>query len=220
MIDLERLNNIPDFTPPIRDRALSCAIVGNSSTILEDNLGDEIDAHDVVFRCNQAIVKDFEQHVGAKLTYRMLNSHNFWATKHDWPSRQSMCEKHERFDPDFLTKISCETIIAKRDVPPSQFKKLLSQLESNGNAVLFLKLGFHNFCDAVVNGKSASSGLVCILLALRNFKDVVCYGFRFKEGEYNHYYEKIKPYDQSCHHFDREKKVMEWLQQTGAITLR
>lgn len=220
MINIPAISKLSDFKQSIEDKSASCAVVGSSSTILDDELGIEIDSHDIIIRCNQAITAGFERHVGSKTTYRMMNSHSFWATRLDWPSRQSMCNKHERFDPDFLTKIKNETIIAKRDVPPEQFQGLLKKMSANGNTTLFLNIGFHNFCDSIVHGKSASSGLVSIILAMKNFKKTTCYGFKFREGEYNHYFEKIKPYNQDCHHFMLEKDIMEWLHESGHITLR
>lgn len=219
MINLEPLISTPDFTPSIIDKPLSCAVIGNSNSLLEHEFGNEIDQHDIVFRCNQAPVQDYESHVGSKLTYRMMNSHNFWATKRDWPSRQSMCDKHAQFDPDFLTKIQDETIIVKRDVPPTEFPLLLDQMETNRNKVLFLNMKFHNLCDSYI-GRSATSGFVSIMLAIKNFGKVNCFGFRFIEGEYHHYYERIEQYDQSCHHFTKEQEIMEWLNQTGHIILK
>lgn len=220
MVDLKILAEVNDFSVRIADKSLSCAVVGSSSTILEHELGDEIDSHDIVIRCNQAQITGYEPYVGSRISYRILNSHNFWITKPDWPSRQLMVDRHEHFDPDFLYKVRDETIIAKRDVPPNQFGKLLATMESNGSHVLFLQLPFHNFCDSLVGGKSASSGIVATLLAIKNFGTVTCYGFRFVEGEYNHYYETIKPYDQSCHQFDREKQLLEQLQKTNHINLK
>ena len=77
MINLEQLFCTPDFASSIVDKSLSCAIVGNSNSLLKHEFGNEIDQHDIVFRCNQAPTQDYELHVGSKLTYRMMNSHNF-----------------------------------------------------------------------------------------------------------------------------------------------
>ena len=50
----------------------SCVIVGNSSKLLSEELGEEIDSHDFIIRFNHATVKGFEKHVGSKTTLRMV----------------------------------------------------------------------------------------------------------------------------------------------------
>ena len=52
----------------------SCALVGNSGSLLYRQYGKEIDAHDVVYRFNQAPSESWEQHVGARTTHESLNS--------------------------------------------------------------------------------------------------------------------------------------------------
>eukprot|EP00899_Mesostigma_viride_P027650 jgi/Mesvir1/806/Mv17398-RA.2 len=56
-----------------KQRFTSCAAVGNSGGLLKSKAGDAIDRHDVVLRYNDAVTKGFEQHVGSKTTFRLLN---------------------------------------------------------------------------------------------------------------------------------------------------
>ena len=53
----------------------SCVIVGNSSKLLSEELGEEIDSHDFIIRFNHATVKGFEKHVGSRTNLRMINAH-------------------------------------------------------------------------------------------------------------------------------------------------
>jgi len=56
----------------------TCAIVGNSGILKKGGYGQSINAHDVVMRINQAPVIGYEEVVGSRTTYRMLN--NKWTT--------------------------------------------------------------------------------------------------------------------------------------------
>ena len=53
-----------------------CAVVGNSGVVLLKEYGKEIDEHDAVFRLNMAPIRGFEDYVGSKTTFNMVNSHN------------------------------------------------------------------------------------------------------------------------------------------------
>lgn len=55
---------------PEEARTASCAVVGNSGSLLEHELGEEIDSHPIVIRLNDAPVKGFEKHVGSKFGFR------------------------------------------------------------------------------------------------------------------------------------------------------
>ncbi|GAQ90641.1 Glycosyl transferase containing protein [Klebsormidium nitens] len=57
-----------------RPRFGSCAIVGNSGSMLVTRRGRAIDAHDMVWRFNQAPVQGFTPYVGSKTDFEMLNS--------------------------------------------------------------------------------------------------------------------------------------------------
>ena len=58
-----------------RKRAVgTCAVIGNSGTLLHVALGHEIDAHDMVYRFNQAPTLGFEKYTGTRCTHESLNS--------------------------------------------------------------------------------------------------------------------------------------------------
>ncbi|WZN59102.1 sialyltransferase [Chloropicon roscoffensis] len=52
----------------------TCALVFNSDRLLSDVRGKAIDAHDAVFRFNNAPTEGFEGHVGSKTTYRFAQA--------------------------------------------------------------------------------------------------------------------------------------------------
>ena len=54
----------------------TCAVVGSAGLLLTQDFGEEIDAHDAIFRFNIAPAKGFERHVGSRTTIRMINRHH------------------------------------------------------------------------------------------------------------------------------------------------
>ena len=52
----------------------SCAVVSNSGVLKKSGLGSEVDAHDVVFRFNNAPTKGYQKDVGSKTSVRFTNA--------------------------------------------------------------------------------------------------------------------------------------------------
>ena len=52
----------------------TCAVIGNSGSLLHTPLGEEIDNHTMVYRFNQAPTAGFERYTGVKTTHESLNS--------------------------------------------------------------------------------------------------------------------------------------------------
>jgi len=67
---------LPDNMAVIKDHYKwdSCAVVGNGGSLLQDQLGADIDKHDLVFRFNQVPVVGYENEVGHKTSFRVLNA--------------------------------------------------------------------------------------------------------------------------------------------------
>ena len=61
----------------------SCAVVGNSGSLLHNAHGAEIDGYDTVIRFNGAPTKNFEADVGKKTTIRIQNVDNLGFHEHD-----------------------------------------------------------------------------------------------------------------------------------------
>eukprot|EP00873_Tetraselmis_striata_P045232 jgi/Tetstr1/465496/TSEL_000880.t1 len=59
----------------------TCAVVGSAKVMLGSRAGEAIDAHDVVFRSNQAPTKGFERDVGSRTDFRLVNSANAYASE-------------------------------------------------------------------------------------------------------------------------------------------
>lgn len=70
----ELLSILLPAKPPFHPRQFAtCAVVGNSGDLLKTEFGQEIDAHDAVFRDNEAPVnKKYAKHVGLKRDFRLV----------------------------------------------------------------------------------------------------------------------------------------------------
>eukprot|EP00899_Mesostigma_viride_P026236 jgi/Mesvir1/6798/Mv08999-RA.2 len=66
-------NILPKESIVGRIRWERCAVVGNSGSLLLTRFGRDIDSHDVVFRINQAPTLGYEELVGVRTTFRLLN---------------------------------------------------------------------------------------------------------------------------------------------------
>ena len=75
------------LTPKIGRDYTTCAIVGNSQTMLTASRGSEIDAHGVVVRLNNAPTLGFERFVGGRTTHRLLNG--VWTQRYGRDSIES-----------------------------------------------------------------------------------------------------------------------------------
>ncbi|RLM58762.1 hypothetical protein C2845_PM18G10150 [Panicum miliaceum] len=70
----ELLSILLPAKPPFHPRQFAtCAVVGNSGDLLKTEFGQEIDAHDAVFRDNEAPVNEkYAKHVGLKRDFRLV----------------------------------------------------------------------------------------------------------------------------------------------------
>ena len=163
----------------------SCAVVGSAGAILQKDYGKIIDKHDFVIRCNQAPTTGYEKSVGSRTDIRVINSHYFTSLK---------CKKHpERFGenfisnvkkefPDFdnnlLKKIKNEKLIIKSHVDQRIFQDVFEDIESRQNKILFLNPIYSNILSHVL-GAQATNGFLSIMLGLKYFNKVSCFGFTF-----------------------------------------
>ncbi|KAL0729880.1 hypothetical protein Bca4012_025973 [Brassica carinata] len=71
---IEKLSLVLPETPPYFPRQFGrCAVIGNSGDLLKTKFGKEIDTYDAVLRENGAPIQNYEEYVGEKSTFRLLN---------------------------------------------------------------------------------------------------------------------------------------------------
>ena len=201
----------------------SCALVGNSGILMDTEYGELIDSHDMIIRCNCARTEGFVKHVGSRTDIRVANSHMFHAVLENTTlDIQNMAELFSEFDRYFLYQLQNEIIVAKNSVDPSTFSKVINKLETeNNNKIAFFNPSVYNYCTQVL-GSHPTTGMIGLLIALKYFKKISCFGFTFYEEDdwsKKHYYEEVTPYDMKSHSFSREKQIFSELNEIGIIQM-
>jgi len=205
----------------------SCAVVGSSGAILDHEYGEIIDQHDVVMRCNQAPTAGFEKSVGSRTDVRIINSHYFTALKGTSPPSHAnfiprMKSIFTDFDENYLYSLENNLIIVKYGVNAGLFSAEIERIKEKNNTILFLNSQFYEKGSHLV-GTHATNGFIGILLALKYFDKVSCFGFTFcKEmktptWEKLYYWAPTQPIGNDCHNNDKEKEVVEQLAANGVI---
>ncbi|QDZ23669.1 sialyltransferase [Chloropicon primus] len=75
----------------------SCALVGSSSQLMQQNLSKIIDNHDVIIRLNGAVVNGYEDHVGSRTHLRFVTSQ--WIGFREFATEKIIHLDHESADP-------------------------------------------------------------------------------------------------------------------------
>jgi hypothetical protein len=106
-------------------------IAGNSGGLNDARLGKDIDSHDIVVRLNVAPVNGYEERVGAKTSFRLLNT--LWSSRYGSMKRGAPWAKKSE-------EIPLEhgaTLVFTR-FEPSHFTDMVDFLASHGWAVQLL----------------------------------------------------------------------------------
>ncbi|CAG7868314.1 unnamed protein product [Brassica rapa] len=86
-------------------RYSSCAVVGNSGTLLNSQYGDVIDKHEIVIRLNNAKTQRFENKVGSKTSVSFINSNILHQC-----ARRERCNCHPYGDSVPIVMYICQPI--------------------------------------------------------------------------------------------------------------
>ena len=191
----------------------SCAIVGNSSKLLDEELGEEINSHDFVMRFNHAIVKGFEKHVGSKTSIRVINSHSV-ASFNGYDISENM-KYFSKFSGNIFKELGETNFLAQKDAQLQNVKSLYPNLTFNR-----ISNETHNLIDNAVQ-LQPTSGFIGIILALSHFDKISCFGFNFYDAGNDHYFEDVIKYDRSIvHSLDKEKEIVLYLNDNKLINFK
>tara|TARA_B100000131_G_scaffold297808_1_gene316899 strand:+ start:19 stop:693 length:675 start_codon:yes stop_codon:yes gene_type:complete len=201
----------------IKDLSLynkTIAIVGGSSSLMENNYGKEIDQYDFVIRFNRAPTKGYEKHVGSKTSLRVMGEQFFLNRSEQYPDK--------KINFDYLVKNTHNTNIlilclgmideiqsmnkfSKSNnffyIPTQINHKLKYNLISKFNYYKKFKFYFHN-------SDLSSGSLILSYLINFNLKPSV-FGFDFFKNKENYsmYYSNFIE-KSIVHEFDLEKELL------------
>jgi len=224
MVDRNLFHAIPEAD--LSERYASCAIVGNSGMLLNKELGREIDAHDLVYRFNQAPTRGYETHVGARTTHESLNG--YWVKalmderrgfRWNWRSRDTALVLFEMFEPSAFGWKTKAQIIEKDHWWRQTYVRLRKMypdrkiIPLNPHFVSWSYLTYRELRRRMQRkhlgrypGEKPMSGIYAFLFLLQVCDEMDMYGFQpWREDEKDqaryHYFDSAEPRPGS-HSFD------------------
>jgi len=207
-------NNIIDdkFNYNFSDK--TCAIVGNAPTVLENQYGNFIDAHDIIVRFNHSQTKGYEIQVGTKTNFRVISAKVFGYKE---------CNQLTSFDSNFIPTLKDEHFILKSDMNLSS-RYLVGGLINNINGSNKISIVQPSVQKTILENLSAtepSAGFFGIHLFLSFFKSVNIFGFDFYKNadttQNLHYFEQVYSPGLELHNFAAEEQSIAYLESIGRI---
>ena len=215
----------------------SCAIVGNSGSLLNSTFGKSIDSHAVVLRFNQAPQGDasnnLARHVGTKTTFRLVNTR--WTNKYGsvhfleqgLPLEPGVTLVVTRASPRSYDSIA-QTL--KKTRPDVKLLYLSSRVIGAARKLLVAyrrKLESEGF-TSIPGGNTPSSGFVGVYTLMQVCRNLTAYGFGLDNSvgrnQNYHYFHILSPeHDKKknsmnpTHSFHTEKLLLRSLASEGRI---
>ena len=183
----------------------TCAIVGNSGTMLRKAQGEEIDAHEAVMRINYPPTRRFEKNVGSKTTYDFSNRENarrMLRTRMRWRTPRTKVIFFEGSSPVNRRSIFGPLLKKHRE---QEFEFLHPQFVTAAQSLWFRMKRELEVRKGVQYHNKPMSGIYAVLFMLQVCQSVDLYGFeaytkRTKDSPY-HYFDSVRGVT-SAHSFD------------------
>ncbi len=184
----------------------NCAIVGNSGKVLDRNKGDEINNHDCIVRFNAAPTEKYENHVGSRTDFRVLNgpimiggSVDYVTTPRNW-----------------IENLSGERLVLMphRRKRKEEHFNTAKNLAGDKNEIYVTDASIETHSESASRDfgiTKPSTGLKTILLFLSLVSSVNLYGFGFHREnnlKKRHYWEEFKYNGTGGHEWEKEKRFV------------
>ena len=229
-------NELPEndtLAPRLTRKIGNCVAVGNSGGLLGEMAGRVIDAHDAVLRYNDAPTKGYEDYVGTKTTFRLLNRKfgdqmiqraQMKAAEKTQTKRKSRQQSRFGRETNLLWRAESyqQYTVLRRLLPEVRIQLISPQFLIP--SFTFFKSVMQRMQDtagmAWHGGQATPHGFVGIVLLIQICERVSVYGFDVpspKAKHRYHYFDKLEPAD--VHANDFEFNVLRLLHSNDAIRL-
>ncbi|XP_033634339.1 alpha-N-acetylgalactosaminide alpha-2,6-sialyltransferase 2-like [Asterias rubens] len=225
---------------PKKPGCTRCAIIGNGGVMNGSNKGEEIDAHDYVFRVNVALTKGFEKDVGSKTSFycftmvtlsnslRGAGRYGFKAP----PYQKGI--KYVFFADNEWTYNYLNAVLRNKPPPRSNDKynrgppNFVEQLKAEDVKVVhpdferYLKWSWVNSTAQHKSVHRPTTGAIMLLLALHTCDEVNVYGFGGSYTTFSeHYYDKsfVRHVFYANHDNNAENALWKRLNDLGIINM-
>ena len=193
------------------------AIVGSSSSLLNQNLGELIDGFDEVVRFNRAPTDGWENNVGSKTTLRVANNHVFANVKHNVGGDEN-CEdwKPEGQPQNFIKELKNQNILLlNKDC--SAWEEKEKHIHHTSSPFL----GNYLCAESFGGTRSPSVGYAFISLCIMNGLKPTLFGFGLSEEseKASHYWEN-KDKIISSHGYKLERENIKRWQEIGKLLIK
>lgn len=163
-------------------------IVGNGSSAIGKGLGDQIDAADRIYRCNNYVLQGFERDLGTRTT--------------DWVHHMGIQTEREGVHDWWLSS-------------PKDFHFLFRLYRVMPGHVIPLRHGVDSARDAgLPDGFHSSCGLHAVYHAMESGDRVAI--VNFDHANTGHYFDATHTHS-GCHDWDKERTLMNRLVEQGRI---
>eukprot|EP00242_Pyramimonas_sp_CCMP2087_P004076 CAMPEP_0198219834 /NCGR_PEP_ID=MMETSP1445-20131203/76443_1 /TAXON_ID=36898 /ORGANISM="Pyramimonas sp., Strain CCMP2087" /LENGTH=354 /DNA_ID=CAMNT_0043897393 /DNA_START=504 /DNA_END=1565 /DNA_ORIENTATION=+ len=166
---------LPDVCPEYKFD--TCAVVGNSGTVLFEEFGAEIDAHEMVYRFNQGPTLGYEKFIGNHTMFESLNAkfaHQLMRGDGSWQWRDPLAV-YILFEP---LKLQDAYVAIKTKYPSLDVMMFSPEFFVRVHQIydrMLVNLEKHEF--GCFTGEKPMSGFYAVLYALSTCKQVDLYGF-------------------------------------------
>lgn len=224
-----------------KNHPVTCAVVGSSGNLKYSNYGEAIDSHSLVFRMNNAPIRNYEKDVGKRITHHMLSSHmgryaeyprdvvTVLALDDTMNFGTLVYNDREQYDEKLRKTLYwlTGTVFPER-FPPTEFplERKANYFKAPGGVKLltpdFISYIRRNWfvVDNLTGRQFPSMGFKTIVLALHICDQVDLFGFGINEKtqQWDHYFDEGFPLSNvTTHRPDYQTQFIEELEERGIV---
>ena len=159
-----------------------CIVIGNGGSVIENEMGEEIDKFDIIVRNNLARYEGFENYVGSRTDIRFV-SHKVFGNILD-------TNEYSAYDKDYIpTSEKHHLIIRSAGNIGSMLPGFLININGGNNIFSVLDIDYNRYLDKLASSHHLCTvGFSSVLTMLDLGCDVTIYGMDFYDSTKKHHY--------------------------------